>query len=750
MLVVANLAFYLLAALGFGFVIFIHELGHFLIAKWAGVKVEVFSIGFGPKLLSRQIGETEYTLSLLPFGGYVKMLGQDDNPNGEQPKPGDPIDPRSFLAASAGWKAFILLGGVLFNLISSYIILLTLALTGMPVFPPAVGSVQPQLRAQDGTKDFSPADRLGLRQGDRILTMNGTTVRSFEDIITETIIESQHPVIMTVARRGEPAPLTLPPGARDEVKPIYSQITGHAELGIGWPDGDHVAQVISASKDAAAPEPGERVVGIVGEEPWPSDPPLIGQEIHARLLPYLGRHVTLMLEKGGASRTVDIVYAGDGPSAIGFPTVVSEVLPGMPAEEAGVKAGDILLAIDDQPISDRSQPVPYIHADIDHGKECRLRVWRASSEVVTGVETDPGQIVEMTMHGKLDGAQQRIGVRLEAMLSGRMPVLPALQGGGQTPLMTAGVVAGDTVVALLPTDKDKGRESAAVAVLAAGERILVPIPKSANELGEKTETAPQWAHWLGGTDKKSVFEQLIGAKVKAIDGKDAAAPGGVAPGIITLVRPEAKSPLYVDVRKFAELAPEFLAQVRVGDWIVARVYSPQGTALEILRGVDGDPQMKPYEPGVAFTFDREEVPYKLSGTGEAFTIVNTTSYNMVVKTFQLIPRFFRSAEQGGINPNKSLSGPIGIFSQLKVRAQHFGLRSYLKFLALIGLNLFLVNLLPIPITDGGQLVFLGIETAIGRPLPPLVRNGFQWAGVILVVGLMVYVLGLDITRLLPG
>src|SRR3954471_13203932 len=80
----ATIAYFVLAALGFGFVIFIHELGHFLFAKWAGVKVEVFSIGFGPKLLRRTIGETEYALSLLPFGGYVKMLGQDDNPAAAQ------------------------------------------------------------------------------------------------------------------------------------------------------------------------------------------------------------------------------------------------------------------------------------------------------------------------------------------------------------------------------------------------------------------------------------------------------------------------------------------------------------------------------------------------------------------------------------------------------------------------------------------------------------------------------------------
>src|SRR3954469_14638282 len=112
--------FWILAALGFGFVIFIHELGHFLFAKWAGVRVDRFSIGFGPVILRRQIGETEYALSLLPLGGYVKMLGQEDLPSevGGEAR----TDPRSYLAKPAWWQALILLGGVLFNLISSYLI----------------------------------------------------------------------------------------------------------------------------------------------------------------------------------------------------------------------------------------------------------------------------------------------------------------------------------------------------------------------------------------------------------------------------------------------------------------------------------------------------------------------------------------------------------------------------------------------------------------------------------------------------
>src|SRR5258708_10643671 len=109
--------FYILGALGFGFVIFIHELGHFLFAKWAGVKVERFSIGFGPVIFKKTIGETEYALSLLPLGGYVKMLGQEDLPTDipEEVK----LNPRSYLAVGPLWQAAILLAGVLFNLVSS-------------------------------------------------------------------------------------------------------------------------------------------------------------------------------------------------------------------------------------------------------------------------------------------------------------------------------------------------------------------------------------------------------------------------------------------------------------------------------------------------------------------------------------------------------------------------------------------------------------------------------------------------------
>ena len=110
-----------------------------------------------------------------------------------------------------------------------------------------------------------------------------------------------------------------------------------------------------------------------------------------------------------------------------------------------------------------------------------------------------------------------------------------------------------------------------------------------------------------------------------------------------------------------------------------------------------------------------------------------------------IPKFFQARSEGGIDATKTLAGPIGIFSALKNSSESSFAR-FLKLVALLGLNLFLVNLLPIPVVDGGQLTILAIETVIRRPLPERMKLAFTYLGVAVVVSLMLFVLSLDILR----
>ena len=111
--------------LGLGLVIFFHELGHFAVAKWCDVHVERFSIGIGPILWSRQKGETEYALSALPFGGYVKMLGQDDMDPNQMTSSEIAENPRSYSAKTVPQRMAIISAGVIMNVITGFMFFAT-------------------------------------------------------------------------------------------------------------------------------------------------------------------------------------------------------------------------------------------------------------------------------------------------------------------------------------------------------------------------------------------------------------------------------------------------------------------------------------------------------------------------------------------------------------------------------------------------------------------------------------------------
>ncbi len=172
-----------------GVLIFVHEFGHFLAAKRMGVRVEIFSFGFGPKLLGITFGETEYRISLVPLGGYVKLYGEHS-----ETLPSIAERERAFAFKSPLQKTFIVVAGPLANFILAFLIFFAIfALVGKTYTPPVVGEV---------LKD-SPAEKAGILKGDRILEINGKKIKSFEDLLFEMRRDENLKEVELKVKRGE-------------------------------------------------------------------------------------------------------------------------------------------------------------------------------------------------------------------------------------------------------------------------------------------------------------------------------------------------------------------------------------------------------------------------------------------------------------------------------------------------------------------------------------------------------------------
>ncbi|PKN70633.1 MAG: RIP metalloprotease RseP [Deltaproteobacteria bacterium HGW-Deltaproteobacteria-12] len=169
-----------------GVLIFIHELGHFLAARIGGVGVVKFSLGFGPKIFGKKIGETEYVLSWIPLGGFVKLFGESEN---ESLSPED--ERRSFLKQPTWKKMLIVLAGPVFNFLLALVIFVIIFMYGVPNLTTEIGEVQKQ----------SAAYNAGLISGDKIISIDGKTIKNWEDLRpviaagngkeTEIIVERQ-------------------------------------------------------------------------------------------------------------------------------------------------------------------------------------------------------------------------------------------------------------------------------------------------------------------------------------------------------------------------------------------------------------------------------------------------------------------------------------------------------------------------------------------------------------------------------
>jgi regulator of sigma E protease len=180
-----------------GVLIFVHELGHFLMAKLFGVRVDAFSLGFPPKLLHKKIGDTDYRLSVIPLGGYVKLFGE--NPGDEVPPE---LEPVSFSHHPLWHRFLIVMAGPTFNLIFAVVALsLVFTFSGIPYLTTNIGGVKPG----------SPAAQAGLEKGDQILSVDGQKVSRWEDLSQKIRGIGEHPLTLSVKRGAKVFQLQVTP-----------------------------------------------------------------------------------------------------------------------------------------------------------------------------------------------------------------------------------------------------------------------------------------------------------------------------------------------------------------------------------------------------------------------------------------------------------------------------------------------------------------------------------------------------------
>jgi regulator of sigma E protease len=213
------------AAIALGILVLAHEFGHFLVARLANVKVLVFSLGFGKKLITFRRGETEYAISIFPLGGYVKMLGEsgDDEIAEEDAH-------RSYSNKPPLVKMAIAFAGPFFNVVFDGLLVYLIFVTGYPVLLPKVGDV---------IKD-SPAAQAGLQKGDVIEGIEGEPVSEWTDLQTTVSGSDVKPLRFSIRRDGKAFDVNITPKESEEQN-IFGETVNRKMIGVG-PSGETLTQ----------------------------------------------------------------------------------------------------------------------------------------------------------------------------------------------------------------------------------------------------------------------------------------------------------------------------------------------------------------------------------------------------------------------------------------------------------------------------------------------------------------------------
>lgn len=375
--------------------VFIHELGHFLLARWNGVRVITFSLGFGPKILKVQRGDTEYCLSIIPLGGYVKMAGEnpEDTPTGANDE----------FMTKTKWQRFqILIAGPLMNLVLAVVLLAFVLMQGADVLayldqPATIGMVQPG----------SPAEKAGLQPGDTVVKVGTANIRTWEHLDMAVAARPEREVELVVMRGGREEHLTV----RPDLTELRTRNDARFEVGtIGaLPDVNPSVQSLIAGEPAekAGLKAGDVIVAINGNRM------VFGSQVSEAISKNPDVPIQMTIRRDGAEQTLAVTPVKQG------------------------EYGRIGIHISEATRSFKPSPLEAVGLSVERNVDTAGQILRTLKELVTG-EASPKQLMGPVGIAQLSGESAQAGwialftlmasISLNLGLLNLLPI-PVLDGG---------------------------------------------------------------------------------------------------------------------------------------------------------------------------------------------------------------------------------------------------------------------------------------------------------------------------------
>lgn len=736
--------------LGLGFVIFIHELGHFAVAKWCDVHVETFSIGFGPAWpgCSFRWGETTYMIALIPLGGYVKMVGEgSENEEDEE-------DPRSFKNKPVWQRMAIISAGVIMNVV------LAIALFGFVYMTHGEKRV---VGVIDHIEPGGPAWKEGVRTGDTIYWIDGKGPRPYFDDLKTAVINSSE---------GEKLRFVFgPPGANPEelpqhwIEPRKEEGSEQPMIGIGFPvelklprprdRKDNPLPVVVGSPAAQAQPPfefGDIIVGttdpgnpkqVTRLPPDPRNPEQLDYFDYQRRLRLLAGKPMIVQVRRQASEHAEPTFVDlEVPAAFHYTLglrmrmgKIAAVRDNSGAAKAGIQEKDV---IDKVEVTDaKGDKVRWVPAPAGSAERFLdpvrlpfdLAQWAA--DLPAGADKKVTlQVVRQNPPPDQANPNHAMDKKESLVVSwedgwddnSEQSLSPA------TPLSISGLGIAYRVEPIVDSVQPDS-----------------PAVKARVRKGGELEFKAGDVIRRKNGDLEKAEE---GKKIKLEEGDEIAIQKGDLLKTVRFQEPPAKegdSPRPGDEIKLEPDRWAFVCdrlQLMASKEVLFRIERDKND-LEVSLTAQEDKQWPLDFRGVWLPFaDRKLQKADTWDQALAMGVDRTVTF------IRSIYGNLKNLAIGRVS-YKQMAGPITIARYaFNIAGEDF--YDFLTFLALISANLAVINFLPIPLLDGGHMVFLIYEKLRGKPASELVRATAAWVGIAFILSLMVLVTFLDVGRLWRG